>query len=168
MCVLAPSALADSKSSVRKNGDVLEIVIPLLSLATTLVVEDDYSGSIQFLKAFTTSELSTAILKRLTHKRRPNGNCCASFPSGHTSASFMGASFIQYRYGWKYAIPAYAAATYVAYSRVHSNQHYTIDVVAGAAVGILSSYFFTQKYQGFNISPITDNGELGIQISRDF
>jgi len=153
---------------VRKNGDILQFVIPLLSLSSTFVFEDDFEGSKQFLKAFAATELTTQMLKKLTHERRPSGSCCESFPSGHTSAAFMGASFIHYRYGWKYSIPAYVAATYVGYSRVHSNQHYTRDVVAGAAVGIISSYFFTKKYNGFSITPYTYADVVGLQINSQF
>jgi len=159
---------ANARDQVRKNGDILEFAIPLLSLSSTLILEDDFDGSMQFLKAFATSEITTQVLKKLTHERRPNGSCCESFPSGHTSAAFMGASFIHYRYGWKYSVPAYIAATYVGYSRVHSNQHYTRDVVAGAAVGILSSYFFTQKYKGFSVTPYAVADGVGLQINSQF
>ncbi len=34
-------------------------------------------------------------------------------------------------------VPAYAAASFVAYSRVESREHYPHDVVAGAGIGIL-------------------------------
>ncbi|MBL4908529.1 MAG: phosphatase PAP2 family protein [Alteromonadaceae bacterium] len=166
-CILSTQVLA-AKDNVQKNGDILQFAIPLLSLGSTLVFEDDFEGSKQFLKAFAASELTTLALKKLTHERRPSGSCCDSFPSGHTSAAFMGASFIHYRYGWKYSIPAYVAAAYVGYSRVHSNQHYTRDVVAGAAVGIISSYFFTKKYHGFSVTPYTYAGGVGLQLNTQF
>lgn len=166
LCFLSKQSLA--KGSVRKNGDVLQFVIPILSLSSTLVFEDDFDGSIQFLKAFAATELTTQALKKLTNERRPSGGCCESFPSGHTSATFMGASFIHYRYGWKYSIPAYIAATYVGYSRVQSNQHYTRDVVAGAAIGIISSYFFTKKYTGLTVTPYTYVGGVGLQLNSKF
>jgi hypothetical protein len=159
---------ASAADNIRKTGDILQIAIPAISFASTLVFEDNFDGSKQFLKAFITSELSTLALKKLTQEQRPNGKCCDSFPSGHTSAAFMGASFIQYRYGWKYSVPAYIAATYVGYSRVQSNQHYTRDVIAGAAVGIISSYFMTTKYKGFSIAPYAVADGVGIQINSQF
>jgi membrane-associated phospholipid phosphatase len=45
-----------------------------------------------------------------------------------------------------------SAATFVAYSRVESRQHYTHDVVAGAAIGIGSSLAFTRPYRGWHAS----------------
>tara|TARA_R110001583_G_scaffold3965_4_gene23844 strand:+ start:3076 stop:3630 length:555 start_codon:yes stop_codon:yes gene_type:complete len=159
---------ANAQNQVSKNGDILQIAIPLLGFGSTLVFEDGFEGSTQFLKAFATSQLTTLALKKITQQQRPNGDCCDSFPSGHTSTAFMGASFIQYRYGWKYSVPAYIAATYVGYSRVHTNQHYTRDVIAGAAVGIISSYFMTTKYKGFSITPYAIADGVGLQINSTF
>jgi len=162
------STTAQAKSTTQQAGDILQIAIPLASFASTLIIEDDYQGSFQFIKSAITSELTTLALKKSINEQRPNGVCCDSFPSGHTSAAFMGASFVQFRYGWKYAIPAYAAATLVAYSRVDSNEHYTRDVLAGAAIGVLSSYFFTKKYHHINVTPYAFNNQLGVQVSGTF
>jgi len=68
-------------------------------------------------------------------KKRPTGSN-QSFPSGHTSAVFQGAAFIHKRYGLKQAAAAYIGATFVGYSRVESDKHFTEDVIAGAALGI--------------------------------
>ena len=39
-----------------------------------------------------------------------------SFPSGHTSAAFTGAAFMDYKYGLKYGLPAYILASFVGWS----------------------------------------------------
>jgi membrane-associated phospholipid phosphatase len=72
------------------------------------------------------------------------------------------------RYGWEYGIPAYVAATFVAYSRVESKQHYTHDVIAGAAIGIGSSYLFTRPYKGWHLQPGVSHGYYGIILSRNW
>ncbi len=41
------------------------------------------------------------------------------------SISFASAEFVRNRYGWRYGLPAYVLASFVAYSRVEANQHYT-------------------------------------------
>ena len=161
--VILPN-FASAKDNNQKAGDILELAIPLISFGSSLAFEKDYKGGIQFAKSFTAAALATIALKKIAHERRPNGECCDSFPSGHTTITFMSASFIQQRYGWKYAIPAYVAASYVGYTRVHSNQHYTRDVVAGAAVGILSSYLLTTHYKGINIIPYAYNGQYGVNF----
>jgi len=56
----------------------------------------------------------------------------------------------------------------ISWRRVESDNHYTVDVVAGAAVGIASSFIFTRPYKGFVATPIADNGIYGIGISKQW
>ena len=109
-CLPAEPARADA---VREAGDVLQIVLPALALGMTVVAED-LEGTGQFLKsgAFTTS--CTFGLKYAIDSERPDGGG-HSFPSGHTAAAFAGASFIARRYGWRLGLPAYGAASFVAF-----------------------------------------------------
>ncbi len=148
-------------------GDILQVVLPLTAISTTLIIED-YNGSVQFLKAFTATTVTTQVLKYGINAERPNGGD-HSFPSGHTSAAFSGASFIQRRYGWSYGIPAYAAAVYVGWSRVNAEAHYTRDVVAGALIGIGFTYLFTDPYkQTFTITPVVDLDCYGLHLAARF
>lgn len=82
--------------------------------------------------------------------------------------SFASAEFIRKRYGWEFGVPAYALATFVGYSRVESDQHYTHDVIAGAAIGILSSYIFTKPYNGWNVELEGDLKSVGVRFTREF
>jgi membrane-associated phospholipid phosphatase len=86
----------------------------------------------------------TVALKHAVDETRPNGGRY-SFPSGHASFAFTGAEFIRKEYGWEWGLPAYAAASFVAWSRVEANKHYTRDVLAGAAVGILANHDFWRR-----------------------
>ncbi|MDQ7061241.1 MAG: phosphatase PAP2 family protein [Sulfurimonas sp.] len=63
-------------------------------------------------------------------------------------------------------MPAYLAAAYVGYSRVATDAHYTTDVVVGALIGGLSSYYFTTEYKGYEIKPMAVNSGLGFSISK--
>ncbi len=92
-----------------------------------------------------------------------------SFPSGHASAAFSGASFIQKRYGWQYGIPAYLAASFVGYSRVEADQHYVEDVLAGAAIGIISTFIFADSYQEkVAVVPFFGERTAGLALSGSF
>jgi len=155
------NSFAEDKTTLA--GDILQILIPSVAYGTTLYL-DDKEGQMEFYKSFATNEAITYGLKYSVNKKRPNGGE-HSFPSGHTSASFQGATFIHKRYGLKYAIPAYMAATFVGYSRVDARAHYTIDVAAGALIGSLSSYYFTTKYKGFKIQPVANLSGYGIEVS---
>jgi len=103
-----------------------------------------------FVIAFGRMEAVTYGLKYSVDETRPNGQP-HSFPSGHTSASFMGAEFIRKQYGWYAGAPAYLAASYVGWTRQQSRNHYSRDVFAGALIGILSNHdlaeFFVQPQQ---------------------
>ena len=162
--VLCQSLIASP--NVEETGDILQIIIPSVAYGTTYYL-DDNQGREQFYYSFATTVLTTHGLKNIIHKKRPNGSD-KSFPSGHTSAAFQGASFIHERYGIKYAIYAYLGAAYVGYSRVESDNHYIEDVLAGAAIGILSNLYFTTPYQGFVIAPSANNGIYGLKVTKNF
>ena len=59
----------------------------------------------------------------------------ASFPSGHTSASFAAATAI-YAMNKKWGITAYAFAALMGFSRLYLGVHFPTDVLFGAMVGM--------------------------------
>jgi len=143
---LLPKFGTCQQSTVETIGDITQLLIPASAGTATLILKDK-KGTWQFVKSFATTAAITYVLKQTIDKERPEHNGKHSFPSGHTSSAFSGASFIQRRYGWKYGIPAYALAVYTGYSRVYAKKHYPIDVVAGALIGIGGTYLFTTPYQ---------------------
>lgn len=77
-----------------------------------------------------------------------------AFPSGHTSLAFATATSFTFAYPkWYVAIPSFAWASSVGYSRMHLGVHYPSDVVVGALVGAGSAWLscwlskqFFEKY----------------------
>ncbi|MGY5354600.1 phosphatase PAP2 family protein [Wenyingzhuangia sp. IMCC45467] len=132
-------------------GDITLYTSPLVVLGAA-IKEKDKEGLYMYAKGFALNVVVTMSLKEITHKERPNGEDFKSFPSGHTSATFQAASYLQKRYGWDYGVPAYVLASFTGFSRVYAKKHYVEDVLAGAAFGILSSYIFTDKLQQSNTS----------------
>lgn len=64
-----------------------------------------------------------------------------SFPSGHTSIAFsMATSMTLTTKKWYVAVPCYAYAGAVGYSRMRLGVHYPSDVLAGALIGAGSSW----------------------------
>ena len=130
------------------TGDVLQLALPLSALTTT-IIKKDWQGTKQFALSYGTSLIITHSLKRIIRRQRPEGrHLFDAFPSGHTTSAFSGASFIQRRYGWQYGKWAYLLATIVGISRMEGPDgwHDHWDVLAGAAVGIGSTYLFTTPY----------------------
>ena len=152
---------------LEKTSDVLMVAIPLAGLGSTIFYEDGREGSLQFLKALASSEVLVQGLKHIVDKDRPNGKS-GSFPSGHASRAFMGAAFIHKRYGFQYAVPAYIGAAFAGYGRIVSDNHYLEDVLAGAAIGVLSSFYFTKPYDKVTIIPVAEAGFYGIKIFKEW
>jgi membrane-associated phospholipid phosphatase len=125
----------------------------------------DKEGAVQFGESAAMTLGVTYALKYAVNETRPNGGH-QSFPSAHTSISFSAAEFMRKRYGWAYGVPAYALASFVAYSRVEANEHYPHDVIAGASIGIVSSYIFTRPYKGWHIQADADGRYWGIRLCR--
>lgn len=132
--------------AVKTSGDILVFTLPAIAIGSTLI-EGDTKGTWQFTKGFATNFAVTAVLKSIISKERPDGSNNNSFPSGHSSITFQSASFLQKRYGWEYGIPAYLLASYTGFSRINGDKHDIYDVLAGAAIGIGSTYIFTTPYQ---------------------
>jgi len=156
---------ATASDSIEKSGDAVQVLIPVIAYGTTFYL-DDTEGRTQFYKSFFINLTVTHGLKYTIDKQRPNGSD-RSFPSGHTSAAFQGAASIHKRYGLKYSVPAYIGASFVGYSRIESEHHYIEDVLAGAAIGIVSSFYFTEPYKGVVITSFADKGNYGIRIRRN-
>ena len=128
--------------------------------------EDEGAESrLMLLKSILASEFISLSLKDNISKKRPHGGGNRSFPSEHTSMAFTGAAFMHKRYGLTYGLPAYIGASFVGYSRIQSNSHFTEDVIAGALIGILSSFYFTDTNSKYTLSPqVNDNGTVGISF----
>lgn len=81
-------------------------------------------------------------LKMTVHEWRPDDSDDKAFPSGHSAKAFCGANLVMHEYKdvspW-IGISAYAIAATTATLRVTHRKHYVHDVLAGAAIGILSS-----------------------------
>jgi membrane-associated phospholipid phosphatase len=99
--------------------------------------------------AIVTTGIVTQILKSTVKRPRPFQTYPTiikrsdaggySFPSGHSSLSFCAATTLALHYKkWEVAVPAFAWAATVAYSRMQLGVHYPTDVLAGIAIGILA------------------------------
>ncbi|WP_296236948.1 phosphatase PAP2 family protein [Psychrobacter sp. UBA5136] len=167
--IVASPAHADNSSGIDKAGDILSFAIPAAAYGSTYYM-DDKEGRQQFYYSFATNVAATYALKTVIDKERPDGSDDDSFPSGHTSRAFQGASFIHKRYGLKYSIPAYIGAGFVAYSRVDADEHDTADVLAGAALGVASSMYFTKSYYDdqLHIAPNLSPDYYGLSVHYNF
>lgn len=159
-----------ARKHVRTSGDIGTILLSVAGV-TAVLIQQDWEGLKQGALAGITTLGVTYGLKYLIKKDRPDHSDRHSFPSMHSATSFAAATFIQRRYGWKWGLPAYVLSTYVGWSRIYGKKHDCWDVLAGAAIGIGSSYLFTRpfaKRHNLTIAPIADNHHYGIHASLSF
>ena len=118
-------------------------------IATALAlpkVRDDNDGLRQAFYSIGSAAAITFVGKNLTDHERPDESDNNSFPSGHAANAFASATTLHRRYGWKTGLPAYAVATLTGVARERARKHHWYDVVAGAAVGTLTGWYFTEKF----------------------
>lgn len=139
-----------SAQDKRYHGDGVDEVlqyVPLASVYTlkALGVKNESSWKrlvINSAVSFTVNAGVTYALKHTVHSTRPDGTDNRSFPSGHTSIAFCGATVLHKEYGktspW-ISVAGYSVATLTAIDRVRRNRHHWGDVLAGAAIGVLST-----------------------------
>jgi hypothetical protein len=93
--------------------------------------------------AYILTGVVTLSLKNTVKEPRPSDpSALVSWPSGHTSAAFTGATLLHLEYGKKYpwlSAGGFAIASLVGSLRILNNKHAMNDVVAGAGIGILST-----------------------------
>ena len=116
------------------------------------------------LRAQLVNGLFTRALK-LAPRQRPSGGH-ASFPSGHTSASFTTAAVLWRRWGWKAGLPAVAVATYVGASRL-DRHHYLSDVAFGATIGTIvgTSVKINARQSHLTVAPMVNRDAVGFTVN---
>ncbi|MBF88697.1 MAG: hypothetical protein CMG75_03375 [Candidatus Marinimicrobia bacterium] len=80
---------------------------------------------------------TTYLIKFSISRLRPDGSNRRSFPSGHTSGSFVLAAITHELYGKELGSLLYVVGSLVGAQRVFSNKHWFTDVIAGATLGTM-------------------------------
>ena len=94
-------------------------------------------------RLMTSTFISTGVIvwgmKEIIGRKRPLDDVVGNpaFPSGHTAYAFAGATLLAARYP-KLRIPLYIGAGLVGVTRIYLGRHYASDVIAGAAVGMIT------------------------------
>jgi membrane-associated phospholipid phosphatase len=120
------------------------------------------------LRSLIIAEFVTQSLKYTVRRERPDGSGANSFPSGHAADTMAFATALERHLGWRFAVPAYAVASYVAMSRLHDNVHFLSDVTAGAAVGIIAGRTVTRHgRENFPVTLMAVPGGVGIMYVKN-
>lgn len=130
------------------------------------VYKDDWEGFKQAGYSVVTASGVSLLGKSLIDAERPDESGNDSFPSGTTANAFAAATTLNLRYGWEVGFPAYGIATLVGVGRVQADKHYWKDVLAGALIGSLAGWAFTDPFDdSVQIVPWAGRHEAGLTVS---
>jgi membrane-associated phospholipid phosphatase len=118
------------------------------------------------LESVALSEGLVQVLKFATQRERPDGSDKHSFPSGHAADTFAFATALERHLSWRWAVPAYIFASYVAISRLPDNKHWLSDTVFGATTGIIAGRTVTRHGRPFPITVAAVPGGAAIVYVR--
>ncbi len=139
--------------STRDAVPSFAIIAATWGLAALINDHAGYEEGWTMVEAGGFTAISTELIKLAAGRRRPNettrvdewfrgGN---SFPSRHASFAFAVGTVLAESggddYRWLRRVLGYGIAAGTAYVRVHDNQHWLSDTVAGAALGIATARF---------------------------
>ena len=149
----------DKTMKITSNSVYPALVVAPTSLLLTGYVQDDKvmmrnglkTGVAIGLNMLLTSGLKYAINRKRPYEQYPNDiikrtdSGPYSFPSGHTSSAFAVATAVTLATKkWYLAVPSYAYACAVGYSRMRLGVHFPSDVLGGMVIGIGSSLLIFQ------------------------
>jgi membrane-associated phospholipid phosphatase len=144
-------------NSTRDAVPAAAVVVGTLAFATLLGDSAGRTEGFTMIEAGGFSSLTAIGLKYAAGRARPNETAkvddwrvgASSFPSLHSSAAFaIGAVLAESGgddYRWVRRFLGYGMAAATAYIRVHDNEHWLSDTVAGAAIGIATARFTVNR-----------------------
>lgn len=172
-------ALPLAGHSQQRHGDGLDDVLQYTPYAAAFALKacgvDSRNGwprmAASAAMSFVVSAGVAYTLKHTVNERRPDGSDRRSFPSGHATFAFAGATVLHKEFGhvspW-ISVAGYSVATFTAVDRVVRDRHHWYDVVAGAGIGVLSAelgYFLSGKiFKDDNVSVAVGAGRLDVAV----
>ena len=177
--LLTLNGMAQDKAWHGDGPDDYLRFVPLVSVYALKACGAESASSwkrlgVNTLAAITLSSGTVFVLKHTVHERRPDGTDRRSFPSGHTSVAFAGATILHQEYRhlspW-ISVAGYGVATFTAVDRVLRNRHHWRDVVAGAAIGVLGTklgYWIGDRLTGEHSRFQVGVSDAGVMLSWQF
>jgi hypothetical protein len=119
------------------------------------------------IRAQALNAVVTRSMKFIAGRRRPSGGP-ESLPSGHASASFASAAVLDSHFGPKVGLPAYAAAGFIAWTRVRDNAHWLTDIVVGGAIGTAVGRTVARGHRNmtWTIVPTVGRDQVAVHVVR--
>ncbi|MBR1415298.1 MAG: phosphatase PAP2 family protein [Prevotella sp.] len=145
--LVAPALLTHAQ---QHRGDAFDNLMQHAPMATVFVLKacdvENHSSwgelAVTAVASYAIAAATTYSLKQVIAERRPDHSDRRSFPSGHATFAFAGATTLYHEFGhvspWV-TIGGYGVATLTAVDRIVRDRHYLHDVCAGAAIGFAAT-----------------------------
>jgi membrane-associated phospholipid phosphatase len=168
---------SDTAKNIFQVGKYIGSFPVLIGTAGTTYIVGRARGSrrgqhlgMDLIEATLLADGMTQLIKVSVRRERPlrdDGTRASgfAFPSGHAAGTFAAATVLQQHLGWKWAVPTYTIASYVAMSRLVDDRHWASDVTAGAALGIIVGRSVTWHGRNFYAMPMFVPKGSGILIN---
>lgn len=179
------NANANSSGDPHSTRDALPTLGVVAATWAFAYVTDDRAGYHEtglMVEAAGLSVATSLVLKTLIGRERPNETSdsngwfkhSGSFPSNHVTAAFAVGTVLAESGGddfrWVRRGLGYGLGLATAYQRLHDNQHWLSDTVAGAALGAATARFVLKQHtahvDALMITP--EPGGLAVNYSRAF
>jgi membrane-associated phospholipid phosphatase len=168
---------SDTAKNIFQVGKYIGSFPVLIGTAGTTYIVGRARGSrrgqhlgMDLIEATLLADGMTQLIKVSVRRERPlrdDGTRASgfAFPSGHSAGTFAAATVLQQHLGWKWAVPTYTIASYVAMSRLVDDRHWASDVTAGAALGIIVGRSVTWHGRNFYATPMFAPRGTGVLIN---
>jgi len=165
-------ATAGTSSSLETAGSAIAISLPIVAGGISLLHHEDWDGVAELtVSTATTVGIAYLLSKKLVREQRPDHSDFHSFPSDTAALAYAPADYLWSRYGWEYGVPAYAAAVFVGYSRVHAKKHHWYDVVASGALAFGVNYAIVTRYHAnsrYSVYASADPDSIGVHFAMNW
>jgi membrane-associated phospholipid phosphatase len=150
MIVLLLSMLMINVHAQQKHSDGMDDVLQYMPYASVFALKacgvesrDDWTKlAVTTAASWVASAGAAYVLKHSIKETRPDFTDQKSFPSGHSTIAFAGATMLHKEFGkispWV-SVAGYGVATFVAVDRVVKDRHHWYDVAAGAGIGFAAT-----------------------------
>lgn len=156
-------------------------------MAAGIALDDDklVTTTVLFAQSFAVTMLATAAVKMTVGRERPyrekgahafeyfefsSDGARRSMPSGHTAAAFSMMTVIAKQYPkWWVQLPAYTFAVGAGLQRIDAREHWTSDVLAGAALGYFVASRVVARHSSdgdkkYSPALLVSPGRLGVAL----
>jgi len=168
---MSSPAAAATTSNIETAGKAVALALPLVAVGISLGHHEDWDGVAE-LGVSTAATLGAAyLLGHVVREQRPDHSDFHSFPSDTAALAYAPADYLWARYGWQYGLPAYAAATFVGFSRVAARKHHWYDVAASSAIAfgfndaIVTRYHKSDRY---SVYASADPDSIGVHFTMNW